>query len=201
MAARTTRKPPAPSRNGRSPPPSQTGSDGGGRLPDGRFAVGNKLSKGNPFSRRLAGMRVALLDAVGEDQLKRVAAKLVTMAEGGDVGAATLLLRYVVGRPAKCVNPDTLDLRELRLVLQAPDVETTCSRGQVHPALAVAEVLRNQVATAEQLIEALQSRMQELREEVQRHAGVDDWLEIQELARAAGLDGDGDDEGEGADDE
>ena len=182
-------------RNGKAP--SQTGADGTGRLPDGRFAVGNKLSKGNPFSRRLAGMRTALLDAVGEDQLKRVVTKMVDLAAAGDVAAATLLFNYVVGRPRKCVDVDRLDLDELALALEAPDVETTCSRGTVHPALAAREVLRNQVATAEQLIEALQSRMQELREEVQRHAGVDDWLEIQELARAAGLD-DGD-EGEDED--
>jgi hypothetical protein len=142
-------------------------------------------------------MRSALLDAVDEPRLKRIADRLAAMAEAGDVAAATLLFNYVVGRPRKCVDVDRLDLDELALALEAPDVETTCSRGTVHPALAAREVLRNQVATAEQLIEALQSRMQELREEVQRHAGVDDWLEIQELARAAGLD-DGD-EGEDED--
>jgi len=40
-----------------------------GRKSNGQFAEGNKCGIGNPYARRVARLRSALLDAVGEDGL------------------------------------------------------------------------------------------------------------------------------------
>jgi hypothetical protein len=179
-------------RNGKAP--SQTGADGTGRLPDGRFAVGNKLSKGNPFSRRLAGMRTALLDAVGEDQLKRVVTKMVDLAAAGDVAAATLLFQYAVGRPTRAVNPDTLDLAELRLLLRAPDITDLAGPTRVAPDVAVFEVLRQLIKTPEKLLESLQARLVELIREARGKAGPAEYVELHELLESVGLGDDDEDD-------
>jgi hypothetical protein len=78
-----------------SPPPSQTASDGeeaGRDKQSGRFTAGNSFSKGNPFSRRLAGMRAVLCETVDAERLRRIAAKLADLAEGGDLAAIQLLV-------------------------------------------------------------------------------------------------------------
>jgi hypothetical protein len=117
-----------------APPPSPNGPNGDtlpasapatdGRDPaSGRFLPGWKGGPGNPFARRTAKLRSALLDAVDEDRLKRVVAKVVDMAEGGDLAAAKLLLSYTVGRPAPAVDPDALDLQELRMLAEGPNIE------------------------------------------------------------------------------
>ena len=145
----------------------------------------------------MAARRKALAEAVSPEEVAALARQLLMQAMAGDLGAAELLLRYCVGRAVPAVDADEADLHELRLLLQAPDIEITAGRGQVAPALAAAELLKHQISTAAGLLEALVERAQELRRELQSRAGPDDWLELEELARAAGLD-DGD-EGEDED--
>src|SRR5262249_23930096 len=43
-----------------------------------------------------------------------VVRKLAELAQAGDVAAIKLFLAYTVGKPGPTVNPDTLDLEELR---------------------------------------------------------------------------------------
>ena len=47
--------------------PSTNGTSG--RKSNGQFAEGNKCGTGNPYARRVARLRSALLDAVGENGL------------------------------------------------------------------------------------------------------------------------------------
>jgi hypothetical protein len=86
-----------------------------GRAADGKFAAGNKCAKGNPFGRRLAAMRQAVLDAVSEDDVRAIMAALVGQAKGGDVAAARVVLQYAVGKPAAAVEPDRVEIEEWRL--------------------------------------------------------------------------------------
>ena len=76
----------------------------GGRNAAGRFAPGNPGGPGNPYARRVAALRAALLDAVSEEDLRALARSLVEKARGGDVAAAKLLLSYAVGRPPSEVD-------------------------------------------------------------------------------------------------
>jgi hypothetical protein len=112
-------RPPPPPPTGAVPPsPEQPAAEAPdreappGRDGQGRFAKGNAGGPGNPFARRVAALRQALLDAVTEDDMSAVAARLVEMARGGDLAAIRLLLAYTVGKPAPCVDPDTLDQHE-----------------------------------------------------------------------------------------
>jgi hypothetical protein len=91
-----------------------------GKDAQGRFTKGNKCSKGNPFSRRLAAMRQAFSDAVSVEDLQALAKSLYERALDGDNAAAALLLAYVVGKPQRAVDPDTLDQQELALQLDGP---------------------------------------------------------------------------------
>jgi len=75
--------------------PSTTGPDGRDSL--GRFAKGNRLSKGNPLAKKVARLRAGLLEAVGPDDVAAVAKRLVALAKGGDVQAARVLLDRLLG--------------------------------------------------------------------------------------------------------
>jgi hypothetical protein len=79
----------------------------------GRFVKGNKLGRGNPFARRLAAMRQAFAEAVSAEDLQALAKSLYERAIAGDNAAAVLVLAYVVGKPQRVVDPDTLDQQEL----------------------------------------------------------------------------------------
>jgi hypothetical protein len=109
----------------------------------GRFKPGNIGGPGNPFARRVAALRTALIETVKEDDMRYIAEQLVVMARLGDMAAIKLLFQYVLGKPAAAVDPDTLDHQELDLYRRGPSPvavkELACER---LPADAVAEVLR-----------------------------------------------------------
>ena len=93
--------------------PSTNGTSG--RKSNGQFAEGNKCGTGNPYARRVARLRSALLDAVGENGLTDIVQGMVTAAKGGDVAAAKLLLSYLLGKPADSVEPDYVEIHEKQL--------------------------------------------------------------------------------------
>jgi hypothetical protein len=111
-------------------PPPANGRDAGGR-----FAKGNVGGPGNPFARRVAALRQALLRAVTEEDVQDVAGRLLELARVGDVAAMKLPLGYVLGRPAEVVDPDTLDLKEWQLYQQslAPPEEMRGMLGRIPP--------------------------------------------------------------------
>jgi len=77
--------------------PSGNGTNGTGRDARGRFVRGNAGGPGNPFARRVAAARKALLDAAGPEQIAQIVRALVERAIAGDVAAARVVLRYTVG--------------------------------------------------------------------------------------------------------
>jgi hypothetical protein len=111
-----------PSLNGA---PIAKGDNGGtveraaGRGPRGRFAPGNVGGPGNPFIRRVAALRRALLEVVSEQDVQDVAVQLVLLSRAGDVAAMKLLLAYAIGKPTEAVDPDSLDLKEWQLYRQS----------------------------------------------------------------------------------
>lgn len=87
----------------------------GGRDSRGRFGKGNPGGPGNPYARRVAALRSALLEEVTPERLRKIARKLADEAERGDFAAAKLLFSYTVGKPPEAPDPDRLDLDEKEL--------------------------------------------------------------------------------------
>jgi hypothetical protein len=70
-------------------------------------------------------MRKVLLECVSEDDLREIIAEVIEQAKEGDLGAAKLVLSYVVGKPVATVDPDRVDVEEFHLLQ-----EETCSGAQ-----------------------------------------------------------------------
>ncbi len=117
--------------------PTPATSPASGRDRGGRFAKGNPGGPGNPFARRVAALRSALIQSVQAEDLIAIARALIEKArQGDDVAAARLVYQYVLGKAAEAVNPDRLDadewqayketatmMKELRQVGTAPAAE------------------------------------------------------------------------------
>lgn len=88
--------------------PSPNGSNG--QRANGRFAKGNPGGPGNPYAKRTAAIRGLLLDAVTDDDLRAVIAKLVAMARGGDLAAIQALFDRLFG---KAVTPIAADIESI----------------------------------------------------------------------------------------
>src|SRR5262245_43627356 len=82
---------------------------------NGRFVNGNPGGPGNPFARKVAALRKALIHFVTVDDMKHVAFILKEKAMGGDLVAIKLLFQYVLGKPAETVDPDRLDIEEAKI--------------------------------------------------------------------------------------
>jgi hypothetical protein len=111
---------------------SEPTTSNSGRESDGRFAKGNKFGPGNPFARKVAAFRAALMEAVTEQDIKDIAAKLRDDAKAGDKAAVKLLFQYVIGKPQPAVDPDSLDVQEMRGYMAAafpPEVLEEMQRG------------------------------------------------------------------------
>jgi hypothetical protein len=89
---------------------------GNGRDARGQFVQGNKCSPGNPFGRKLAELRSALINAVTAEDMRAIAEGLVQKAKMGFPHAIKVVLLYCVGRPTEPVNPDRVALDEWKLL-------------------------------------------------------------------------------------
>jgi hypothetical protein len=155
----------------------------------GRFVAGNKGGPGNPFGRRTAQLRKAMIAAVNDDDLQAIMAKMVELAKSGDVAAAKLVLAYAVGRPAEAADPDRVDVEEFQLYQQASagaeamgqvmeqlPVETACSLVRaVRPILAEAK--------RKDLLERFQQAEEEIRaeeEEPEEEPSAEEWPDTDE---------------------
>src|SRR5262249_33190998 len=98
-----------------------------GRDVHGRFTFGNPGGPGNPFARKCAALRKALLDAVSEEDIMDMARVLVLRAKTGDKEAVKLLWQYVIGKPTAPKDPDRMDIEEWRWLqdMRVPDREFT----------------------------------------------------------------------------
>lgn len=149
-------------------PPSADGTPPAGKDPTtGRFLPGNKLGRGNPHYRKLAGNRTAFLQAVSVEEIRQLAAKLLRKALAGNLDAARLLLAYAVGRPAEAVNPDRADLDEFRLLCESPKlIEDENSGNRVAPALAAELILERMATNREQYVRLVEMEAQAIRQRI-----------------------------------
>ena len=83
-----------------------------GRSTNGQFTRGNAGGPGNPFGRRLASMREAILRAVSDEDIGQIMTSMVNLAKEGNIQAAKLVLQYAVGKPAPVAQPDRVDEEE-----------------------------------------------------------------------------------------
>jgi hypothetical protein len=100
-----------------TPPPAPEGRD----KATGRFTTGNKAARGNPFFRRMAALRSALLDEISEAKLRKLVSSLYYRAlHCSDTAAAALLLKYAIGTPGPAADPDRAGLDEWQLLDACP---------------------------------------------------------------------------------
>lgn len=76
--------------------PSSNGTNG--RDESGRFVEGNVGGPGNPHAKQVARLRTGMLQAVSEDDLRAICAKLVEQAKAGSIPAAKEVLDRCLGR-------------------------------------------------------------------------------------------------------
>jgi len=81
------------------------------------------LVRANPFQRRMAALRQAMLEAVTPQDVQDIIRQVVVKARLGDLTAAKLALGYVVGKPGKSVEPDRVELDEWKLLSERPKVD------------------------------------------------------------------------------
>ena len=80
-------------------PPTEPFGDG--RAPNGRFSKGNPGGPGNPYAKRVAALRRALIESVTEEDMRSIVARLVQDARDGDIQAAKEILLRTLGRPTE----------------------------------------------------------------------------------------------------
>lgn len=68
-----------------------------GRNARGRLAPGNAGGPGNPAARQVMRLRHALLDAITEEDLGAIVAKLLEMAKAGNMAAIREVLDRTLG--------------------------------------------------------------------------------------------------------
>jgi hypothetical protein len=154
-------------------PDSPTASEG--RDERGRFTANNRFGPGNPFARRTAAFRKAIAEAVTEEMIAAVVAKLAELALAGDVAAIKLFLAYTVGKPLPAVNPDTLDIEELRQYEQELLPGATLGSIMTSPSpevfLETARIMRPQLS--EVCVKKVLDRIEEL-DAAEREAAADE---------------------------
>ena len=93
---------PAPQTNPANPNPAPVEV----RDTSGRFAKGNPGGPGNPYPRRVAALRRALLNSVTDDDMTAITKAVIDEARAGNIAAAKLLFQYVLGKPGSTADPD-----------------------------------------------------------------------------------------------
>jgi hypothetical protein len=76
------------------------------RYGNGRFRPGNTGGPGNPYAKRTAKLRTALLRAVKPEDIEAAVAKLVEKAKAGELPAIKELLDRCLGRPKETVEQE-----------------------------------------------------------------------------------------------
>jgi hypothetical protein len=119
----------------------------------GRFQPGCKPGPGNPFARRVATLRKALLESVSEGDVAELGRKLLAQALAGDVAASKVLLSYVVGKPTEVVDPDRIEIEAWKLLLAWPTLsEAVAAMIAVPPGPAIESVQTTAPATSAELM-------------------------------------------------
>ncbi|MCA8979434.1 MAG: hypothetical protein KDC14_05375 [Planctomycetes bacterium] len=86
-----------------------------GRDQRGRFSKGNSGGPGNPHAAQVGRLRSAMLNAIGEDDIRELVARLLELAKSGEIRAIKEVLDRTLGRP---VEADLLErLEQLEALL------------------------------------------------------------------------------------
>ncbi len=101
--------------------PLPTAPSGNGRDASGRFAKGNPGGPGNPHAQKVARLRSALLNAVTEEDIRLIVAKLVEQAKAGDLHAAKEVLLRTLGKPVEADLIERMERLEERLAALGKD--------------------------------------------------------------------------------
>ncbi len=144
-----------------------------GRDANGRFTKGNAGGPGNPFARKVAELRRALVNFITEDDMKHIAFVLKQKAMGGDLAAIKLLFQYVLGKPQPTPDPDRLDADEWQKVQeQARPVEEMSQVMNSVPANVATTMTRIAwpCAVAENMIKPMQEELRQMERRDARRA-------------------------------
>lgn len=136
-----------------------------GRLPDGTFAPGNKLSRGRALGSR--NRATAILDDIADGEAEGVLRSVLDAARGGDMRACELILSRTwpakKGRPVHLALPAMQSAADVSAALGA--LVEAVAAGEVTPyeaapVAAMLETRRKAIETAdlEARIAALESR-------------------------------------------
>jgi hypothetical protein len=125
--------------------------------PDARPSNG-QFAPANPFARRVAALRSALVETLTPDDVREITVALTFRAKAGNVSAAKLLFQYALGKPLPATHPDRLDQDEveaLKANAMSGDVAQAIDAAPAAPALAVLREL--QPGRAAELFEELRA--------------------------------------------
>jgi hypothetical protein len=90
----------------------------------GRFLKGAwRGGQGNPFYRRVAQLRAQAVCEITPDEVRALMRRLYGQAMSGDTASAVVLLAYLLGKPAKVVDPDAADDDQWRRLRDVPSQE------------------------------------------------------------------------------
>jgi hypothetical protein len=78
----------------------------------GRFTPGNPGGPGNPFGRKVAAFRTAMIKRVTQEKFDQAVDTLTEMAIKGNAQAQKLFFTYIVGKAVQTVDPDRMDIDE-----------------------------------------------------------------------------------------
>jgi hypothetical protein len=87
---------------------------------NGRYASRWIQEPANPYARRVALLRQALLEALTEEEAVAIFKKLIELAKEGSVAAAKLVFQYALGDPLPASHPDWVEHDEWRLRMARP---------------------------------------------------------------------------------
>jgi hypothetical protein len=126
---------PAPETNPANPAPEPNeGRDAGGR-----FAKGNPGGPGNPFPRRVAAIRRAMLNCVTDEDIVAITKAVIEEAKSGNIAAAKLIFQYVLGKPGSMTDlewTERLDMMPQDLPVQSESVASDTPKAKGPPAAA-----------------------------------------------------------------
>lgn len=95
--------------------------------PNGKFAKGNKIGKGNPYMSRVAHIRSIIYDQVKDEDIIELIQKLITMGKGGNLKAIEEILNRVIGKSKEHIEITGQDGENfsVRLILKGKKDEKT----------------------------------------------------------------------------
>lgn len=96
---------------------------GNGRQSNGRFGKGNPGGPGNPYSKRVAAIRQALMEAADPEKIKAAVVALLDQAVAGDRAALAEILDRTIGKPT---SADLLErIEAIEAILEKRDERHT----------------------------------------------------------------------------